>query len=159
MPKDWRYGYGGSLLTPLFQAWATQKGLSLAPGTLNLCAHRDVVLPAEFARLQPWDAALTLDWRTTPGYDPRLYFIALTNKQPAWLFRWSDDAYIQNFVGDTPACAARRRCEVIAEVNLSALWPLDSGAEVRFHFVKLVSELVPPKKRLKLARARKKGGI
>jgi len=129
-------GTAGPLLTPLFQAWAGQKGLRLVPGTLNLCAHRDVALPAECARLQPWDTALTLDWRkATPGYDPRLYFIALTNRQPAWLFRWSDDAYIQNFVADTPGCSARRRCEVIAEVNLSALWPLDAGAEVTFHFL------------------------
>jgi hypothetical protein len=129
-------GTAGPILTPLFQAWATPKGLHLASGTLNLCAHRDVVLPAEFARLQPWDAALSLDWRkTTPGYDPRLYFIALTNRQPAWLFRWSDDEHIQNFVGDTPGCPARRRCEVIAEVNLSALLRLDTGAEVTFHFV------------------------
>ena len=129
-------GTAGAYLTPFFQAWAKEKGLQLVAGTLNLCAHRDVVLPPEFIRLQPWDTALSLEWRkTTQGYDPRLYFIAMTDRTPAWLFRWSDDAHIHNFVGDTAGCTARRRCEIIAEVNLSAVWPLDSGREVTFHFV------------------------
>lgn len=129
-------GTAGPFLSPLFQAWADSKGLSIVPGTLNLCAHRDVVLPSEFISLRPWDAALRLEWqKAKPGYDPRLYFVALQNAQPAWLFRWSDDAHISHFVGDTPGCAARRRCEVIAEVQLSTLWPLDTGQVVQLRFV------------------------
>ena len=85
-------GSASPYLTPLFQAWAESKGLAIVPGTLNLCAHRDIVCPAEFISLRPWEVALTLEWRKrTVGYDPRLYFVALENKQPAWLFRWSAD--------------------------------------------------------------------
>ena len=128
-------GSAGLYLTPLFQSWASSVGLVLVPGTLNLCAHRDVILPPDFIRLAPWDATLNLPGRkVTPGYDPRLYFAALERTQPVWVFRWSDDGYIQNFVGDTPGCPARRRLEVVAEVHLSSLWPLDGGQTVALHF-------------------------
>ena len=128
-------GTAGPHLTPLFQAWALSKGLSLAPGTLNLCAHRDVVLPSEFIRLKAWDSVLDLTWRKDiPGYDPGLYFAALNGRQPAWVFRWSDDAYLESFVGDTERCSARRRCEVVAETHLSSLWPLDTGETVLLQF-------------------------
>jgi hypothetical protein len=128
-------GTAGPHLTPLFQAWASSKRLLLVSGTLNLCAHRDVVLPNDFVRLKPWDSVLGLTNRKqTPGYDPRLYFAALDGKQPVWVFRWSDNAHLENFVSDTPGCSARRRCEVVAETHLSSLWPLDGGEVVTLHF-------------------------
>src|SRR5690349_12530936 len=80
-------GTAGPHLTPLFQAWAASKGMALVPGTLNLCAHRDVVLPDAFIRLKPWDAFLQLPrQKEKVGYDPRLYFVALNATQPAWVF-------------------------------------------------------------------------
>jgi hypothetical protein len=128
-------GTAGPYLTPLFQAWAASVGLSLAPGTLNLCAHRDVELPTEYVRLTDFDAALNLPRRKlTPGYDPRLYAVSLQDIQPAWLFRWSDQAHLANFVGDRDGCSALQRCEVVAEVHLSGRWGLDAGAEITLRF-------------------------
>ncbi len=129
-------GSASPYLTPLFQAWGESRRLAIVPGTLNLCAHRDVICPTEFISLRPWDRALTLEWRKSqPGYDPRLYFVVLENKEPGWLFRWSDDRDMGNFVGDTPDCDARRFCELIAETHLSSLWPLDSGHTVQLRFL------------------------
>lgn len=129
-------GTAGPYLTPLCQSWAASVGLALVSGTLNLCAHREVLLPPEHIKLRPFDSALALAFRKdTPGYDPRLYFVKLERQQPAWLFRWSDRAYLPSFVGDTEGCAAARRCELVAEVRLSDLWPLDAGHEITLSFV------------------------
>jgi hypothetical protein len=128
-------GSASEYLTPLFQAWAASERILLASGTLNLCAHRDVVLPDEFVALKPWDSALKLDWRKSqPGYDPRLYFAAINRTEPAWLFRWSDNAYLEEFVGDTSECLAPRLFEVVAEANLSDKLGLRPGDSVTLHF-------------------------
>ena len=109
-------GTAGEFLTPLFQAWADSKKLTIVPGTLNLCADRDLVLPADHIPLRPLDAALNMPRRkATAGYDPRLYFVVLNSRHPAWMFRWSDDAHMGNFIGDTAVCGARRHCEIITE--------------------------------------------
>ena len=128
-------GTAGPLLSPFFQAWGAARGIVLTPGTLNLCAHRDVVLPIDFVSLKSWDSALSLEWRKqTMGYDPRLYLVALNRTEPAWVFRWSDVSYLGNFVGDTPECVARRRLEVVAETNLSERLGLQEGSTTTVHF-------------------------
>jgi len=128
-------GSAGPILTPLFRAWAEPNGLKLVAGTLNLCANRPVAPPAECDRLTPYDSALQFPQRkATPGYDPRLYLIVLQDTQPAWLFRWSDNQHISNFVADTAGCPATHRCEVIAEDHLSELWGLDRGGSVMLRF-------------------------
>lgn len=128
-------GTAGPLLTPMLQAWASTKRITLAPGTLNLCAHRDVVIPEEHIALRPWDSRLDIPWRKeSPGYDPRLYFVALDGTKPAWVFRWSDNEHLNSFVGDTPGCLAPRRLEVVSEVKLSSLLDLDGGRVVKLQF-------------------------
>ncbi len=69
--------------------------------------------------------------KAAPGYDPRLYFVVLNSDHPGWLFRWSDEAHLSNFVGDTAGCLARRRCEVITEAPPLA----DTGGEILLRFV------------------------
>ncbi len=109
-------GTASQFLTPLFQAWASSKKLTIVPGTLNLCADRELICPVDHISLRPWDTALNMPVRkATIGYDPRLYFVVLNSRHPAWIFRWCDDGHLANFVGDTPACPARRHCEVITE--------------------------------------------
>src|SRR5262245_29483854 len=122
-------GTAAHFLTPMFQAWADSRKVPIVPGTVNLCADRDVEVPIGHATLRPWDFALQLPERKAiPGYDPRLYFVVLNLKQPAWLFRWSAPKYLANFVGDTAECAAFRHCELIAEDDLSYLWGQDQDA-------------------------------
>ena len=109
-------GTATELLTPLFHAWASSRRIEIVAGTLNLCADRDLAFPSGHLSLRPWDSALNMPQRkTTPGYDPRLYFVVLNSRHPGWLFRWCDENHLSNFVGDTPGCSARRRCEVITE--------------------------------------------
>ena len=109
-------GTASQFLTPLFQAWADSRKLTIVPGTLNLCADRDLVVPTDHISLRPWDSALNMPTRkTTAGYDPRLYFVVLNSHHPGWMFRWCDDAHLANFVGNTAACSARRHCEIITE--------------------------------------------
>jgi hypothetical protein len=128
-------GTAGLHLTPWFQAWAASTKLRLEPGTLNLCADRDVVPPATDISLRPWDAALALQFRKAQqGYDPRLYPILLRRTQRAWLFRWADLASLAAFVGDTQACSHHRRCEIIAEANLTKLWSLGPGSSLEMQF-------------------------
>ena len=128
-------GTAGPRLTAWFQAWASSQGIALEPGTLNLCADRDVLPPSRFLSLRPWDAALQLQFRKQQtGYDPRLYPIVLEGSQRAWLFRWSHLTDLHNFVGDTPSCTRLRRCEVIAEVNLTNLWNLNVGSTLSLLF-------------------------
>jgi hypothetical protein len=129
-------GTAGPLLTPWFQEWAVSRGLVLVPGTFNLCAHRDIETPPEFIRLAQWDSALALPARkATPGYDPRLYFVVLDNRYPAWLFRWCDTMHLGNFVGDTTGCRATRRCELVAETQLSSKLPAKPDGRVDLRFV------------------------
>jgi len=124
-------GTATDALGPLFHAWAASKRMELVPGTLNLCADRDLVFPSGHLSLRPWDAALNMPERKrTPGYDPRLYWVVLNSQYSGWLFRWSDEAHLANFVADTPGCLARRRCEVIAEPP-----PLESAGEILLRFV------------------------
>lgn len=101
-----------------------------------MCAHRDVAPPATYICLRPWDHALSLSFRKAqPGYDPRLYEVRLEGKQRAWLFRWSDLSHLQNFVGDTAACRGLRRCEIVAEVNLTKFWSINDRSVVTLEFV------------------------
>ena len=101
-----------------------------------MCADCDVAPPATYICLRPWDDALSLSFRKAQsGYDPRLYEVRLEGKQRAWLFRWSDLSHLQNFVGDTSACKGSRRCEVVAEVNLTELWSLNNRSVVTLEFV------------------------
>jgi|SRR6266571_6096904 len=125
-------GTATEFLTPLFRAWAASREIEIVPGTLNLCADRDLVLPSGFASLRQWDSVLNMPNRkATAGYDPRLYFVVLNSRHPGWMFRWCDDTHLASFVGDTPGCLARRRCEVITEAP-----PLqDTGGEILLRFV------------------------
>jgi hypothetical protein len=128
-------GTAGRHLTAWFAAWASLQGLSLAPGTLNLCAVCDVTPPAAFISLRPWDGELHLEGRKRQtGYDPRLYPVLLRGSQGAWLFRWSDVEHLAGFVADGPSCSRLRRCEVIAELNLTRLWDLQPGSKVTLRF-------------------------
>src|SRR5260370_9267522 len=91
-------GTAGEFLTPLVQAWADSKKLTIVPGTLNLCADRDLVCRLLLEKKQPWDAALNMPRRkATAGYDPRLYFVVLNSRHPAWMFRWPYDPHMGNF--------------------------------------------------------------
>jgi len=136
-------GTAASFLTPMFQAWANSRRIQIVPGTLNLCAEQDLKLPLEYLSLRPWDDALALPQRkATPGYDPRLYFVVLNHREPAWLFRWSAPDARTNFVGNTPSCVAHRRCELIAETDLSHLWQAGSDPEIWLRFV---GTTLPPK--------------
>ena len=125
-------GTAAEALGPLFQAWAASKKMEIVPGTLNLCADRDLVFPSGHLSVRPWDSALNMPQRkVTEGYDPRLYWVVLNSQHSAWLFRWSDEAHLPNFVADTPGCLARRRCEVISEPP-----PLqDTNGEILLRFV------------------------
>jgi hypothetical protein len=124
-------GTASRYLTPLFQAWAESRRVEVLPGTLNLCADRDLVFPSGHISLRPWDWALDMPERKgTPGYDPRLYFVVL-NGHAAWLFRWCEERHIPSFVGDTEGCLARRHCEIVTEPP-----PLtDFDGEVLLRFV------------------------
>ncbi len=125
-------GTAATYLTPLFQAWGAAKKIDIVPGTLNLCAASDLVFPSGYISLRPWDSALMMPNRkATPGYDPRLYFVVLNSHHPGWVFRWSDDAHLANFVGDTTGCLARRRCEVITEAPPLA----DTTGEIVLRFI------------------------
>ena len=128
-------GSASEHLSAWFQAWASSKGITLEPGTLNLCADRDVVPPPDFISLRSFDAVLLLGWRKIQaGYDPRLYPILLRGSQRAWLFRWADVENLRDFVGDTAQCAYLRRCEVIGEINFTKEWTLTSGTKVSLAF-------------------------
>lgn len=128
-------GTAGPYLTPFVNAWASAQGLTLEPGTLNLCADREPDLPTDFISLRPWDYALTLQFRKHQlGYDPRLYELILEGAQGAWMFRWSDLQHLHNFVGDTRTCLGRRHCEIVAEVNLTRLWNLTAASVVTLNF-------------------------
>ena len=61
-------------------------------------------------------------------------FVVINGTEPAWVFRWCDDAYRDNFVGDTEACPASRLLEVVAEVHLSTKLSLRAGDPVSLHF-------------------------
>src|SRR5262245_51369308 len=113
-------GSASFYLSPLFDAWAADAGLRLAPGTLNLCADRSVEVPEMCIPLSPWDYALLLPARKAqPGYDPRLYLVVINGTIRAWLFRWSATAHMHHFVGDLTGCPRPRNCEVVAETNLT----------------------------------------
>jgi len=125
-------GTATQFLTPLFQVWATSRGIALVPGTLNLCADRDLVLPSDYISLRPWDSVLTMpDRKATAGYEPRLYFVVLNSHHPGYMFRWCDDSHLANFVGDTSDCLARRRCEVVTEAPPLA----DTSGDILLRFV------------------------
>ena len=125
-------GTATQFLTPLFQEWAASRGIVVVPGTLNLCADRDLVLPSGYTSLRPWDSVLNMpDRKTSAGYDPRLYFVVLNSGHPGYMFRWCDDSHLASFVDDTPGCLARRRCEVVTEAP-----PLpDTSGEILLRFV------------------------
>ena len=44
-------------------------GLRFAPGTLNLCTDRDILVPRTFIPLRPWDSALTFRLVSCPLCD------------------------------------------------------------------------------------------
>jgi len=67
-------------------------------------------------------------WRATqPGFDPRLYRVTLNGQVEAWLYRWSAEADLRTFVGDTTLCSAECHCEIVAQSNLRALLALKDG--------------------------------
>lgn len=128
------YGSASFYLTPFFDAWGATVGLRFAPGTLNLCTDRDIVVPRTFIPLRSWDFALNLpEWKRQPGYDPRLHEIAVEGEIRAWLFRWSAPAWLEYFA-DNRHCPGRRACEIIAQVNLTKALRLTSRSRFTMVF-------------------------
>ena len=110
--------------------------LRFAPGTLNLCTDRDVIVPDRFISLRPWDYALNLpEWKRQPGYDPRLHEITVEGAIRAWLFRWSAPASLEYFVGNRGGCLRRQACEIIAEVNLTDTLRLTTRSTFTMAFI------------------------
>jgi hypothetical protein len=128
------HGSASFYLSPLFDAWGATVGLRFAPGTLNLCTDRDVVVPETFIPLRPWDSALNLpEWKRQPGYDPRLHEIIVEGAIRAWLFRWSAPASLEYFAANRP-CQRRRACEIIAQINLTKAMRLTSSSRFTMMF-------------------------
>ena len=112
------YGFARRTLFPMFDAWAKSRGIEIFPGTLNLRSEKRLNLPAEYINLLRWDDLLKPHpIKQKVGYSPRLYPVRI-NGLEAWLFRWSDDAHLENIVGDRPACPRELFCEVISRHNL-----------------------------------------
>ena len=121
-------GSAAPFLTPMLDAWASAAGLTLEPGTLNLCADRTPVVSQSFQSLHAYTHLVQPSWRRRQsGFDPRLYPVTLNGKVPAWLYRWSAEADLHTFVGDTPLCPAERHCEIVATSNLRASMGLKDG--------------------------------
>jgi len=128
-------GSASACLTPMLNAWAAEKGIELFPGTLNLCADRDVQVPARFISLSDHHhLALPKERRAQPGFNPRLHPAKLQGDQPCWIYRWSGPEDLRTFVGDADGCPAERRCEVIAEVGLRATFALKKGDILSLEF-------------------------
>lgn len=118
----------------MLKAWQRSEDVTLAPGTLNLCCDRALDLPEDSVSLQPF-AHLAPAWaQSRQGFSPRLYPVFLNNEHPAWLYRWSAEPDLRNFVADADGCVAERRCEVVAEVHLTTALALERGDEVVLRF-------------------------
>lgn len=124
-------GSAKSGLGPMISSWGRERGLSMVPGTLNLCADRRVILPDIAESLLDYaHLARPSSRRAMPGFAPRLYPVLLADCQAAWLYRWSDPGELRFFVGDADGCSAERRCEIVAEVRLRDALRLSDGDSV-----------------------------
>jgi hypothetical protein len=120
----------------MLRAWAASQGISIADGTLNLCADRTVVPTSAPTSLRDHAHLAEPAWRRTQaGFDPRLYPIRLQNAVDAWLFRWCDEEHLRAFVGDPPNCAAERHCEIIARERLRTSMELSDDDILEMVFV------------------------
>jgi CTP-dependent riboflavin kinase len=125
----------GPCLSPMFDAWGASKGISLYPGTLNLCADDAVVVPNEFESLDEVKHLVIPEWRQfQTGFSPRLYPVLLNSSEVAWLFRWSEQDFLKCFVGNSDNCLPEHRCEIISTKQLTAELRLKPGAAVRLEF-------------------------
>jgi hypothetical protein len=112
----------------MLQAWGAANGQALTAGTLNLCADRRPVVTGSFETLRPYAHLVQPASRATkPGFDPRLYRVILNRQVQAWLYRWSAEADLRTFVGDTALCSAECHCEIVAQSNLRAALALKDG--------------------------------
>lgn len=147
-------GTAAQALMPMVSDWATRvMGASLFPGTLNLCAGRDVTLPNWCYSLQSHSHLMPLAARrNTPGYDPRLYDVMINGTEPGWVFRWSGQSALRSFVGDGE-CRAEARLEVVAKRNLRDALNLSTGSPVNIQFVKWSKSLI--QRRIDAARVSK----
>lgn len=119
-------------------AWAVERGRRIEPGTFNLCADRQVlVAPGQRCEsLADFENNAPPHQQEKPGFAPRLYPVLLNGSVEGWLFRWSEPAYLPQFVGsqpgvcEDPACF----CEIVAEVSLEDTLAVGEGDTVTLEF-------------------------
>jgi CTP-dependent riboflavin kinase len=119
----------------MFDAWARATGITLCPGTLNLCFVVPVELPPKCLSLEEAGCLAPPHRQAQVGFQPRLYPVKLNRIQDAWLFRWSAPEALTTFVGEADHCSPERRCEIIAEVHLRSYLQLEDGSELVLEFV------------------------
>lgn len=117
----------------LIQRWAQAEGLTVAPGSLNVCADRNVEMPETYISLRPYVTTMT-PRASQAGFDPRLYPAMLNETVQVWVFRWCGMEYLGDFVGDVDGCSCRQRFEVVAGVHLRSFLGLQQGDEVTLVF-------------------------
>lgn len=114
----------------LVEPWAQSQGLTIQPGSLNLCCDRFVEMPSEYISLRPYAtgpyATREAHQCQKDGYDPRLYSAYLNEALRVWIFRWCGSEHLEQFVGE-PDCPRHQRCEIVAEVHLRNTLDLKDG--------------------------------
>ena len=124
-------GTATQYIAPLLDAWAASRRITLAPGTLNLCAETPVRLPSAHVSLTPWRALMSFAARREqPGFAPRLYPVIVGGHYDAWLYRWCEERDLLAFVGDTELCRPEQMCEIVSPVHFCTTLGLTIGGRV-----------------------------
>lgn len=116
----------------LIEPWARSQGLVAVPGSLNVCADRDVQLPETYISLLQYAPERIRP--NQPEFDPRLYAALLNGTVQVWVFRWSDLQHLDRFARDADGCPRRRRCELVAQIRLRETLALQEGDNVTLRF-------------------------